>query len=40
MKALDWDLGNNSFLETLAEILQVILTIINALVALFGGQSA
>jgi len=39
MKALDWDLGNNSFLESLAKILQIILSVITALVSLLGGQS-
>lgn len=39
MKALDWSLDDNSFLSSLAEILQVLLTIISALVSIFGGQS-
>ncbi|HNT89508.1 MAG TPA: hypothetical protein PKL84_16725 [Candidatus Hydrogenedentes bacterium] len=40
MKTLDWNLGNDSFLATLAEILKIILAIISALVSLFGGQTA
>ena len=40
MKALSWGLDDTGFLASLAEILQILLTIISALSALFGGSSS
>lgn len=40
MKALDWGIEDTGFLATLAEILQIILTIISAIASLFGGTAA
>lgn len=40
MKALDWGFEDTGFLAALAEILQIILTIISAIAGLFGGTTA